>query len=143
MGIKEAHIFSGTSKSTRQSHLATKEPARTFGSLVRILLGDSRLKFELKKLFVTMMAVFCQHFNLFDFNFEDYNFKLIIYIFLVLSMKVNGMIIKAIDFVLPVNSFGLKTVFSVYRTMARLLLVYLFFFMYDFPTPLRLLFLGY
>lgn len=143
MGIKETHVLSGASKFIRQTQHSGTEATRAFDGFQRLFCGDSRLAFELKKLFITMAAVFCQHFNLFDFNFADYNFKLIIYIFLILSIKVSGMLSKTLDFVLPVDSFGLKSMLIAYKTVGRLLLVYFFCFMYEFPTPLRLLFLGY
>lgn len=143
MGIKETHVLSGVQKFARQVHQSGKETDRFFGALRLIFFADTRLSFELKKLFITMSAVLCQHLNLFDFNFDEYNFKLILYIFLILSIKTCGMLIKTIDFVLPVESFGLRSILVAYKSVGRLVLVYLFCFMYEFPTPLRLLFLGY
>jgi hypothetical protein len=142
MGIKENNLLSLGQRSSKSATPHSKigsssDPEKSFCTRNR------RLIFELKSLFITLTAVICQHFNLFDLSLRDYNFKLIAYICLIMTLKVARLWSTEIDVSLPILSHGLKNLVTTFNILSILIIIYLFCTMFENPTPLRLLFLTY
>ena len=144
MGIKN-HVGSGHKPIGRDSLRKAGDASSSFQNCCwrRVWHNHQKLVLRTKRFLLMMTAVFAQHLNLFDFHFEDYNVKLIAYIFLILSVKISKLTSTAVESQKPLQTPGLRDFLRYYRVFAIFGVFYLFCTMYENLTPLKLLFLVY
>lgn len=84
-----------------------------------------------------------QYFNLFKFNFEDYNFKLILYSFLIFTIRFMRKVRKAIEVYDPVNKTKLIDWINVVNNLQWISPIILLWTLYETFTLMKIILLVY
>lgn len=100
-------------------------------------------KLIIKLSLIIMISLLSQHINLFKYSLTDYNFKLIFYIFLIISLKLCNSYKKHIKYINPVQDFGKKKITNYLRITNIFLIIYLLINIFEIYTNIRIIIISY
>lgn len=114
-----------------------------FNSSIRKSIVYSKLIYETRVFLLILLSLFNQHVNLFEFQFQKYNFRLFFYIFFLCSLKVLQRLKEVVSILFPINNFGILPALSFLQVIGVTITTVLFFRIYDSYNWMRVLFLLY
>ena len=92
---------------------------------------------------IIIISLISQHINLFKYSLVDYNFKLIFYIFLIISLNILNGYKKHIKYINPVEDFGKRKFLNFLRIITIFLIIYLLVNIFEVYTNIRIVIISY